>query len=277
VEYLRQIKIHDGQSQGPVKQTLADRDGYLINAMSVPAGSPESPRHVHECDQVYFVLNGQLDLELDGEEKTLESGAIAYIPAGTPHRDLYRHSGSVEYLDILVAPPARGLPLMTEVPDEAPADGGRGFVRMASDVDTFSPVPGFRMGELVGREIGCTGLSLRYTEVAAGSPGMAWHFHDFDQLYFMLGGTLHSEVAHRQYDLQRRDLVILPAGVVHRNWNGGDTDEAHLTLLFPTPEPGVPADYFVRFDLTGEYLALSKEGEVIHKFDGQGAQDVPRI
>ncbi len=38
-------------------------------------------------------------------------------------------------------------------------------------------------------------------------------------------------------------FVVLPAGIVHRNWNEGPGVEKHVTLLVPEPAKGEPLDY----------------------------------
>jgi hypothetical protein len=48
------------------------------------------------------------------------------------------------------------------------------------------------------------------------------------------------------------DLVILPAGVSHRQWNQGGVTERHLTLLVPEPKPGEEWDVPVQFGATVE-------------------------
>jgi len=47
-------------------------------------------------------------------------------------------------------------------------------------------------------------------------------------------------------------LVVLPAGVPHRQWNEGRVPERHLALLSPAPEPGRPLDVGVKLEATGE-------------------------
>jgi quercetin dioxygenase-like cupin family protein len=80
--------------------------------------------------------------------------------------------------------------------------------------------------------VGCQGPS--------GSTGFPRHIHSFDQFYFVLDGTLTIEVANRRYEADKYDLVVLPAGVPHRNWNAGPGVERHIALLVPEPDAGAP-------------------------------------
>jgi quercetin dioxygenase-like cupin family protein len=49
-------------------------------------GSPEG-LHVHDVDQVFYVLAGTMRVEIDGEVNTLRAGDLVLFPAGRPHRN----------------------------------------------------------------------------------------------------------------------------------------------------------------------------------------------
>jgi quercetin dioxygenase-like cupin family protein len=44
-----------------------------------------APVHAHEEEQVFVVLEGEIELELDGERRRLRAGEAALIPAFVPH------------------------------------------------------------------------------------------------------------------------------------------------------------------------------------------------
>jgi mannose-6-phosphate isomerase-like protein (cupin superfamily) len=90
--------------------------------------------------------------------------------------------------------------------------------------------------------------------VGPGKGGPGTHIHEFDQYYFVLEGALTIEVALERYTVGSNTLVILPAGVPHRQYNDGDVVEKHLTLLAPPPEDGRPWDRGVSFEPNGEDL-----------------------
>ena len=46
------------------------------------------------------------------------------------------------------------------------------------------------------------------------------------------------QIGLNQYRAAAHSLVIIPAGIVHRNWNEGPGLEKHITLLTPEPMPG---------------------------------------
>ena len=77
------------------------------------------------------------------------------------------------------------------------------------------------------------------TPAGGGSPtGM--HVHDVDQIFYILSGTMSIEIEGKQYDCSSGSLIVFPAGVRHRNWNGGSTPTVHLAFNTPLPDPTVP-------------------------------------
>jgi len=53
----------------------------------------DSVRHYHkECTEVYYILEGQGKMELNGEQIEVSAGVMVYIEPGTPHR-LWSQSG----------------------------------------------------------------------------------------------------------------------------------------------------------------------------------------
>ena len=70
----------------------------------------------------------------------------------------------------------------------------------------------------------------------------------------VLDGELTVEVALEKPS--PRELVVVPAGVPHRQYNTGPVTEKHLSVLAPAPEAGKPWDRGVDFttncdDITG--------------------------
>jgi quercetin dioxygenase-like cupin family protein len=48
------------------------------------------------------------------------------------------------------------------------------------------------------------------------------------------------EIEGKQYDCAPGSLIVFPAGVPHRNWNGGSEPTVHLAFNTPLPDPKVP-------------------------------------
>lgn len=112
-------------------------------------------------------------------------------------------------------------------------------------------MPGFSLQRMLQRSHGSDNLALYVGSVEPGGAGPGTHIHDFDQFYYVLEGTMSVEVGLERFTAVRHTLVVLPAGVPHRQWNDGDETERHLTLIAPEPEPGDAWDIGVQFAANG--------------------------
>ncbi len=61
-----------------------------------------------------------------------------------------------------------------------------------------------------------------------------------DQIFYIVSGTMSIEVEGKAYQAGPGSLIVLPAGVPHRNWNGGTQPTVHLAINAPLAEAGVP-------------------------------------
>ena len=94
---------------------------------------------------------------------------------------------------------------------------------------------------LLDRDSGATSCSVKCikTPPGEGSPA-GMHTHVVDQLFYILSGTMTLEIAGESHVAGPGTLVVFPAGVPHRNWNGGNEATIHLAVNSPLPEPGQP-------------------------------------
>jgi mannose-6-phosphate isomerase-like protein (cupin superfamily) len=94
---------------------------------------------------------------------------------------------------------------------------------------------------LLDRDSGATTCSVNCikTPPGEGSPA-GMHTHVVDQLFYILSGRMNLEIAGREYIADPGTLVVFPAGVPHRNWNGGTEPTVHLAFNTPLPSPDEP-------------------------------------
>ena len=97
-------------------------------------------------------------------------------------------------------------------------------------------------------------MAINVAEVQPNAGGPSFHIHSFDQFYYVLEGELSVQVGLESFTARAHDLVVLPAGVPHRQSNEGSTPERHLTLIVPEPAAGDPWDIGVSFVPTGAVL-----------------------
>ena len=99
-------------------------------------------------------------------------------------------------------------------------------------------MPGFELARLALLDSGCSSIVVNAARVLPESTGTSWHIHPFDQMYWVLEGTLHVEIADQVHDVEPDHLVVIPAGVPHRNRSSGPGVERHLAFLVPAPRAG---------------------------------------
>lgn len=88
---------------------------------------------------------------------------------------------------------------------------------------------------------GATTCTINYIKTPAGGGSPAgMHTHAVDQIFYILSGTMSIEIEGQQHDCPPGSLIIFPAGVPHRNWNGGTEPTIHLAFNTPLPDPNVP-------------------------------------
>ena len=94
---------------------------------------------------------------------------------------------------------------------------------------------------LLDFDSGATSCSVNCIKTPPGDGSPAgMHTHVVDQLFYILSGTMNLEIEGTQYQAPPGTLVVFPAGVPHRNWNGGSEPTVHLAFNAPLPDPNVP-------------------------------------
>ncbi len=94
---------------------------------------------------------------------------------------------------------------------------------------------------LIDHGTGVKTCTINYIKTPAGGGSPAgMHTHDVDQIFYMLSGTMSIEIEGQQYECPPGSLIVFPAGVPHRNWNGGTEPTIHLAFNTPLPDPSVP-------------------------------------
>ena len=59
-------------------------DGTMTNFVRYQPDT-EAPRHAHEEEQITFVIDGELEFDLDGDVRTMRRGMAVVVPPGVPH------------------------------------------------------------------------------------------------------------------------------------------------------------------------------------------------
>lgn len=212
---------------GYTLQMLAHPESATFITSRVAPGGHAADRHVHESDQLYFVLEGEMQVELGQRRHRAAAGCLVYIPAGLPHRN-WNEGRDVELHLEIIAPSYRpGRPMLALVDAAAAgASGQEGYVVSARDSGQSEFAPRRLTAPNAGAE-----LSMGH-EPADGPVGQV-HTHDLDQFYYILRGTLTVDIGEEKHYARERTLVMLPAGIPHRTGNQSGAPVSYLIVNVP--------------------------------------------
>jgi mannose-6-phosphate isomerase-like protein (cupin superfamily) len=95
MDYVRTVDfaaLHAGGTDERKSQPLFDHTSgaktCTINCIKTPpgGGSPAG-LHVHEVDQIFYILSGTMSIEIEGRQQDCGPGSLIVFPAGVPHRN----------------------------------------------------------------------------------------------------------------------------------------------------------------------------------------------
>jgi quercetin dioxygenase-like cupin family protein len=95
MEYIRTVDraaLNAAPPRERFSQSLLDQafgaTTCSINYIKTPAGSG-SPAglHTHVVDQIFYILEGTMSIEVDGQQYQAPPGTLVFFPKGVPHRN----------------------------------------------------------------------------------------------------------------------------------------------------------------------------------------------
>jgi mannose-6-phosphate isomerase-like protein (cupin superfamily) len=238
-------------------QVLSHLESAIMLNSHIEEGGCGPGLHYHLVDQLYYLIEGSMNVQLGNDVHRIAAGNLVFIPAGLAHRNWNDGPGAETHFEMLIpAPSPLGqLAYMVNTPDDVPQPHRAARAGYTSQVDTATlhePLPGLRMQALAGPGSGSTHTVINYMQLDPGKAGPGTHIHYFDQYYLVLEGELTVEVALEKHVAGPRTLVVLPAGAPHRQYNEGSVTEKHLAVLSPAPERFQAWDRGVDFDANGD-------------------------
>ncbi len=66
-------------------ETGFNTKSLILGVVEVDPGN-HTPLHRHNCEEVYYVLEGRGEVEVEGERHSIEAGDAVYIKEGARHR-----------------------------------------------------------------------------------------------------------------------------------------------------------------------------------------------
>ena len=93
-----------GETLRPMLTNAMGSSLEIFDTSGPPDAGP--PPHTHPWEEVYVVLDGELEVFVDGESHRLSPGGVAHVPAGVSHA--YRNVTEARFLTIVTqATPAQ--------------------------------------------------------------------------------------------------------------------------------------------------------------------------
>jgi mannose-6-phosphate isomerase-like protein (cupin superfamily) len=200
--------------------------------MRICRGGPSAPPAgaASEHERFYLVLEGTAEMQTPHEPaKTALPGELVHVACGAV-ATVWGGSESV-WMEIVAtsAPCTSPAPQAKVVPVDPGKFAGGGFGWQA----------------LIGRDMGASTMRMNVLQVAPGSGSPDYHIHEFVQIYVIQAGEMTLDIGRKRHLAQANSVVLIPAGMVHRNFNASDSVERHVSLLVPEPHEGQILDYAV--------------------------------
>ena len=238
MNFIREIDwdaAHATRDHGYKGQFLYCGESCAIIATLVPPGAKGPENHVHShSDQCYLVVEGEITIQLGTEVKKAPKHSLIFIPSGVPHHNWNEGNETEIHIEV-IAPNVLPTQAIAEAAEGDDAKGLPYYVRRYDAATAVEPVQGFRQAWLANRQSGAQHAGIYVAEMAPSGAGPSLHVHAFDQFYFVLEGTLNVQIGFDEYTVGPNTLVVLPAGVPHRQWNASQEPELHAAILVPEP------------------------------------------
>ena len=106
MEYVRKLDFaaieNSGADEHLILKLFDHKSGAKhcsINCIKTPSGGG-SPAglHIHDVDQIFYVLKGTMSIEIEGKRYDCGPGSLIIFPAGVPHRNWNKGSEPTVHL-----------------------------------------------------------------------------------------------------------------------------------------------------------------------------------
>lgn len=254
-------------------RVVGPEEGAVHTELAVGAFAPGGwlAPHVHSFEEVLYVLEGEILLDLGGRVHRLQAADYALIPTGTRHALGNSRSDQARFLSLgspqRVDPasgrrdtffePAQDLGRMdadavrppfgdptlrlvghyegTPPQLEALRIADRPRDRAPAGMDTaLLAYSGISVKMLIDRAFGADLVTMFTVDYEVGGAAQA-HDHPFEEAYVFLAGEIEAELDGRRYTLRAGDVVFAGVGSVHGFWNVGNERVRWIETQAPQP------------------------------------------
>jgi len=121
------FEVTDGERM-QWKATADETRGAIdVFEVTLAAGSSGPPEHIHDAvDELFYILDGQMIVSLDGEETQAGAGTFVFVPRGTRHAWVNAGDSTARFLTLFTPGGMRAFfedtaPLLQARPLDVPA------------------------------------------------------------------------------------------------------------------------------------------------------------
>jgi mannose-6-phosphate isomerase-like protein (cupin superfamily) len=238
------VLLRPGEGEGTERYTiLADRDELVLTEFRYAPGQDGPPRHIHRHHaDAFYVLEGDLRITLDVEDRVLGPGGFVLIPPEVIHTFGNPSDQPGRYLNFHAPGCGFGDYLRGNKPDfDQDYDVPPGSGRPTSEATVVEPGDGelldlgpSRSTVKGGVDDGMGSLAVLESTVSAGFPGPVLHLHEqMVDSFYVREGTLTLQVDGDTVEAGPGTYALVPPGNPHTFSNPGDEPVTVLNLMAP--------------------------------------------
>jgi mannose-6-phosphate isomerase-like protein (cupin superfamily) len=215
---------------------------FIVYTRMAPGARPMG-LYTLPVEQTYLVLQGRLDVQIGTDRFVADPDTLVLVPPGVPHQ-AWNAGGEPEAdFEVVTPAPSRSLIAMMQPAKARAVPNAAQYIHVPTPLGKLKGGAGHAaLNErvLASRASGSEYVLERLGEVLPGSKSEPSHIHPFDQLYFVRRGTMTFYYGLKTYQVPANTLVVIPAGIVHHDANGGSSVMSFVQLVVPEPKRGVP-------------------------------------
>ena len=236
--------LRPGEGEGTERYTiLADRDELVLTEFRYAPNQDGPGRHVHHHHaDAFYVLEGDLRVTLDEEDRILGPGGFVLIPPEVIHTFGNPSDQPGRYLNFHAPGCGFGNYLRGSKPDfDQDYDVPPGSGRPTSEAKVVAPGEGELLDLGPSRSIvkggvddGMGSLADLESTVGAGFPGPVLHLHEqMVDSFYVREGTLTLQLDGDTVEAGPGTFALVPPGNAHTFSNPGEEPVSLLNLMAP--------------------------------------------
>ena len=231
MRYVRPFDISSLEKAHSGDWLLAPSEGTGVSVRLCRGGGEAVATGSEGVERYALVIEGEARLVASKQSYRARRGELIFIPVGIPAAI----TGDGDTVWAEIEAPVTG---------DVQAAKGREARVIPVDQSKFEG-QGFAYQSLIDRAEGAQALRMNVLQVQPGAGSPDYHIHAFAQIYLIQEGEMTIDVGRKRLVAGPNSLVVLPPGVVHRNFNSSGAIERHVSLLVPEPREGEIFDFAV--------------------------------